>query len=317
MTETEATQAADYTQLASYRRCSERIARSWPAFVNQRSQRLRQGLFDAPVEKVAENILEDLFTSVLDWTLADVNLQVGRADIVLSELGIKRLVLEVKRPGSLTWHRPAVAAALEQARGYADAQKVGAVAVSDGTMLYAADVAHGGLRDRLFVNLDEAEPPLELWWLSVHGIYRTCPPPKLVLPEAAPAQSGGEGSLSQGDELLQPKYHLPSRCFAFVGVADQPNSWKLPYLLADGSPDLKRLPKAIAAILSNYRGTKVSIPREDVPDVLVRLGKASAGIRKMPCQAPGTAVVYQEAHEALDQLGRLPDVGCCGSDADS
>ena len=60
-----------------------------------------QGLFDSPVEKVAENILEDLFTMVLDWSLDDVNLQVGRADVVLSELGIKRLVLEVKRPGTL------------------------------------------------------------------------------------------------------------------------------------------------------------------------------------------------------------------------
>jgi len=128
------------------------------------------------VEKVAENILEDLFTRVLDWILADVNLQVGRADIVLSELGIKRLVLEVKRPGALAWHRPAVGAALEQALGYAASQKVGAVAVSDGRMLYAADVAHGGLRDRLYVNLDVSEPPLQLWWLSVHGIYRPCPP---------------------------------------------------------------------------------------------------------------------------------------------
>ncbi len=147
MTDTEATRTGDYTPLASYRRCAARITARWATFRAQRSERLRHGLFGAPVEKVAENILEDLFTSVLDWNLADVNLQVGRADIVLSELGIKRLVLEGKRPGSLAWHRPAVAAALEQALGYAASQKVGAVAVSDGAMLYAADVAHGGLRD--------------------------------------------------------------------------------------------------------------------------------------------------------------------------
>ena len=118
---------------------------AWPAFAAQRSERLHQGLFGAPVEKVAENILEDLFTKVLDWALADVDLQVGRADIVLSELGIKRLVLEVKRPGSLAWHRHAVDLALCQAMRYAASQKVGAVAVSDGQMLYAADVVHGGL----------------------------------------------------------------------------------------------------------------------------------------------------------------------------
>ena len=82
----------------------ERVTVTWPAFAARQRERLRQGLFGAPVEKVAENILEDLFTKVLDWDLADVDLQVGRADIVLSELGVKRLVLEVKRPGSLAWH---------------------------------------------------------------------------------------------------------------------------------------------------------------------------------------------------------------------
>jgi hypothetical protein len=85
----------------------------------------------------------------------------------------------------------------------------------------------------------------------------------------------------------------------------------LPYLLADGTPDLKRLPKAIQAILSNYRGVKVSIPREAVADVLVRLGKTAASLGKMPCQCNPAAEAYSEAHEALIQLGRLADVGCC------
>jgi hypothetical protein len=66
----------------------------------------REGLFDAPAEKVAENTL-GLVATVLDWSLADLNLQVGRADVVLSASGIKRLVLEVKRPGSLIWRRGA------------------------------------------------------------------------------------------------------------------------------------------------------------------------------------------------------------------
>jgi hypothetical protein len=42
--------------------------------------------------------LEDLFTTVLDWPVADVKPQVDRADIVLTSLGFKWLVLEVKRP---------------------------------------------------------------------------------------------------------------------------------------------------------------------------------------------------------------------------
>ncbi len=302
----------DHLHLSSYRRCVERIAASWPRFSAQRTERLRQGLFGPPVEKVAENICEDLFTQVLDWDLADVNLQVGRADIILSELGIKRLVLEVKRPGSLGWHRTAVEAALSQARGYAAEQKVGVVAVSDGQMLYAADVGAGGLRDRLYVALDAHEPALELWWLSVHGIYRQAPVPTMTLP-LVPEVRDGPPSLADAisDELLHHKYQLPARCFAFVGAASIQSTWKLPYVYADGGPDLKRLPKALQSILSNFRGVKVSIPREAIPDVLVRLGRAAALAQKMPCQCAPAPDAYAEAHEALDQLGRLSDVGCC------
>ncbi|MGH3968946.1 MAG: hypothetical protein ACRDTV_12765, partial [Mycobacterium sp.] len=71
------------------------------------------------MEKIAENILEDLFTTVLDWPVANVKPQVERADIVLTRLGLKWLVLEVKRPGSLLGHRTAIEAALTQARRYA------------------------------------------------------------------------------------------------------------------------------------------------------------------------------------------------------
>jgi hypothetical protein len=80
--------------------------------------------------------------------------------------------VEVKRPGSLAWSRRAVESALAQAMRYAADQKVKAVAVSDGLMLYAANIADGGLRDRVFVSLSEGEPPLALWWLSVQGIRR-------------------------------------------------------------------------------------------------------------------------------------------------
>ncbi len=311
MTEAEISDTADFSHLASYRRCVGRITGAWPAFVAQRSERLRQGLFDSPVEKIAENILEDLFTRVLDWTLADVNLQVGRADIVLSQLGIKRLVLEVKRPGTLAWHRPAVESALSQARRYAASQKVGAVAVSDGQMLYAGDIVHGGLRDRLFVSLDAHDPPLELWWVSVHGIYRPGPKPSRELPPLPTAAEREADALVSAGELLHHKYQLPGRCFAYVGAANRPGTWKLPYLLADGTPDLQRLPKAIQAILSNYRGAKVSMPREAVADVLVRLGKTAAELGKMPCQCNPAAEAYAGVHEALDQLGRLPEIGCC------
>ncbi len=300
-----------FKQLASYRHCMARMQAAWPEFARRRRERLQQGLFDAPVEKIAENIVEDLFTTVLDWSLADVNLQVGRADVVLSALGIKRLVVEVKRPDTLVWHRKAVEAALDQARRYAASQRVGAVSISDGHMLYAADVAHGGMRGRALVALDGLDAPEDLWWISVHGIYRPCPGivRGLDLPTGVEATTTTDGV--GGEALLHPKYQLPMGCFAYVGSAANVHSWKLPYLLDNGDPDTKRLPKAIQSILSNYRGVKVDIPRTAVGDVLVRLGIAAATLRKMPCQTTSAADAYVEAHHALQQLDRLNDVGCC------
>jgi hypothetical protein len=299
-----------YRQLASYRHCADRIETAWPVFAARRRQRLRQGLFGAPVEKVAENIVEDLFTSVLDWSLDDVNLQVGRADVVLSDHGYKRLVLEVKRPGSLIWHRHAIQAALEQALRYAAAQNVAAVAVSDGDMLYAADVVTGGgMRDRALVALDLDMPPLDLWWVSVHGMYRPCPGVTGDLAWTAASMAPLPADPAGG--LRDHRYHLPPRCFAYVGSAADVDTWKLPYLLESGEPDTKRLPKAIQSILSNYRGAKVTIPREAVPDALVRLAAAAATLRKLPCQCADSASAYVQAHHALEQFGRLTDVGCC------
>jgi len=59
----------------------------------------------------------------------------------------------------------------------------------------------------------------------------------------------------------------------------------------------------------NYRGVKVSgIPEPDIPDVLVRLGRAPAHAGKMPHQDGETAEVYQQLAEALEQLDRLNEV---------
>ena len=120
------------TELASYKRCVDRIRANWPAFLAKRRERLQQQeRHGAAAEKVAENILEDLFTLVLDWPLSDINNQVGYADLVLTCLGIKYLIVEVKRPGALVWNDRAVQAALEQARRYADEQKVKCVERTD------------------------------------------------------------------------------------------------------------------------------------------------------------------------------------------
>jgi len=304
--------------LASYRHCCERIRQAWPAFVAKREERLQQqSRFGSAAEKVAENILEDLFSDVLDWSIGEVNNQVGYADLLLTRLGIKYLVVEVKRPGALAWNSVAVERALDQARRYAAEQKVHAVAVSDGYLLFAADVVGGGLRDRVFVDLSSKDPQEDLWWLSVHGIYRPRTEPHEAALDLLPKPATDEPSLAREAErsLLHPKYKLPAHCFAYVGDASDPHTWSLPYCVDSGAADVRRLPKAIQAILSNYRGTKVSkIPEAAVPDVLVRLGKAAAGLGKLPFQCGETADAYEQLEAALDQLGRLIEVQNLGGD---
>ncbi|MHB8253065.1 MAG: hypothetical protein ACYDEV_05075 [Acidiferrobacter sp.] len=298
-------------ELASYQRAITRIRATWANFCAQRQVRLAQERrHGAAAERVAENILEDLFTQVLDWTLADCNNQVGYADLVLSRLGVKYLLLEAKRPGALAWNRRAVEIALDQACRYADEQQVKCIAISDGVMLYAATRESSGLKDRIFVSLDSPTPPDALWWLSVHGIYRPCEYEKNAPPDLLPAFDATESPVDiTEDRLLHPKYQIPASCFAFVGDARKPASWKLPYRLADGQPDIQRLPKAIQAILNNYRGAKVtSVPESAIPDVLVRLALEALRLGRMPHQSGHSAPVYIQLENVLRQMGRLNEV---------
>lgn len=295
--------------------CVERIGEAWPRFQEQRAQRLREReRFNHAAEPATERILEDLFTLVLDWSIGDLNHQVGRADLSLTRQGLKWLIVEMKRPGSLAWNLAARDSALAQACRYAEEQKVERVAVSDGTLLYAADIRAGGLAQRLACSLDASEPPPALWWLSLHGIYREPPPLSVVAPPAhmAPVDGGHDGvtpTLGEPVPLLHAKYKRPVTCFAYVGSAADPKTWRLPYLQADGSVDTSRLPKAIQTILSNYRGKGVKgIPEAAIPDVLVRLALAAQSIGKLPSQDASTAPAYVALEKALDQLGRLGEV---------
>lgn len=300
-------------QLATYRHFLEKCCADWLAFLDKRKERLAQWERQGRIaEKVAENILEDLLTAVLDWGIADLNYQVDYADVVITHFGIKRLLLETKRPAALAWHRRAVEEALAQARCYATEQKVDVVAVSDGIMFYAANVENGGLKDRLCVSLSQEAFPEELWWISRDGIYRPRPGPFTISPAVLPAtppEPTDAVLLPSADALLHPRYRLPAACFAYVGQADRPTSWKLPYRKADGLVDENRLPKAIQCILSNYRGARVSaIPEKAIPVVLVRLAKAALEVGKLPHQLPSTAAIYQQLAKVLDNIGRFEEL---------
>jgi hypothetical protein len=290
--------------LASYRHCIERIDAAWPAFRAMRTDRLRHG---NEAERVAEGILEDLFTQVLDWERGDLMYQVGYADIVVSRNLAKYLVVEAKRPGTLIPGRRALEAAVAQARRYAGEQKIRSIAATDGRFLYAADIEGGGLSDRLLVDLATVDPPAGLWWLSVHGIYRPCDAPAINVPMLSDEGSQHESENAENAAVVHPKYKLPAECFAYVPDASRPNTWKLPYKLMNGEIDAKRLPKAIQAILSNYRGAKVGgIPEADIKDVLLRLAAAADSAGHMPPRAVAPAPVYQQLALVLDQLGSMP-----------
>jgi hypothetical protein len=72
---------------------------------------------------------------------------------------------------------------------------------------------------------------------------------------------------------------------------------------ADGSVDKKRLPKAIQAIITNYRGARIStIPEASIPDVLVRLAVAAERLGKMPHRGDKTAKAYELLADALEQV---------------
>jgi hypothetical protein len=287
-------------ELARQRRCVEQIGASWPGFLTARQAHLRaHAVGQDPSEKVAENILCDLFTGVLDWGTEQVRLQESRVDILLTRLGVKYLIVEAKRPGSLDGPG-STGRALRQALGYAQELNVGAVAVSDGCVLEAWDVERPSLilRPRLRAHLSDTCPPAGLWWLSTRGIYRNLQP-------AAPA----DGQQAPGDDdLLHPRYELPARCFAYVGHPERTSTWKLPYLRADGSVDDRRLPKAIQAILRDYRGEQVRLPEDQVPGVLARLAAAAARQGRMPHQDPTPAAIYQALAGTLAQLGLHVDV---------
>jgi hypothetical protein len=299
--------------LAAYRHCSQRICAAWPGFLERRTARLEpHPLLGNTHEKVTENILQDLFTNVLDWPIESFNPQVDYADIVLSYLGIRYLIIEAKRPGALAWNRNAVDRALAQATRYAGEQRVSSVAISDGMMLYAADLADGGKNDRVFVRLDSAEPPHDLWWLSVHGIYhlREFPQGAIRLLPEAPVEVALDPEPANGEALLHPKYKLPARCFAYVGNHANPRTWKLPYLNEDGTIDAKRLPKAIQCILSNYRGARVrGIPEQAIPAVLSRLAGAAARAGHLSPVASNPAPVYRQLADALKQFDIKPEDG--------
>lgn len=291
--------------LVTYKKLMTKAYESWPAFLKRRNDRLVQiNRSSTGAERVVEHILNDLFTNVLDWNISDINHQMGYADFILTQLGIKHLVIEAKRPGSFTWNKQRIDNAINQARRYAEEQKIKKIGICDGKVLYIANLENGGLQDRILLSLDKPNFPEPLWWVSMHGIYRSKKNNDGIEYQLLSNRVEAENLKNDfsNNTLLHHKYKIPAHCFAYVGNANDTKTWKLPYLLESGQVDTKRLPKAIQSILSNYRGSKVSgIPENAIPDVLERLAHAAKLISKFP-NATNQSNVYSELEMALNQF---------------
>ena len=149
----------------------------------------------------------------------------------------------------------------------------------DGILFFGADIVDGGWGPRILLDLSQEETPADmLWWVSMDSIHRPCEAQAdlSLLARVGAAVFGGDVAGADQDTLLHPKYQIPSCCSAYVGNPNKASTWKLPYLLADGSTDLRRLPMAIQSLVSNHRGAKVGgIPDEAIPHVFRRLAAAA------------------------------------------
>ena len=87
------------------------------------------------------------------------------------------------------------------------------------------------------------------WSPTRHGRCRARGSPHLLALRESPPRGGLRTASSSGRLNKCPR-------FAFVGDVGSPATWKLPYLLDDGTVGLRRLPMAISAILKTYRGVR-------------------------------------------------------------
>lgn len=103
-----------YRELATYKAHALRLAEHWSAFLAQREDMLAQARrFGAVPEKATETIIGTLLTEILDWTIHDLNWQLGYADLVVTRNYCKHLLVETKRPGALRTNREAIIQAFE------------------------------------------------------------------------------------------------------------------------------------------------------------------------------------------------------------
>ena len=294
---------------AKYKRFIDDINSNWSSFVKKRNDLLiQQKRYGKISEKATLKILNVLFTEILDWDIKDINDEVDYADIVITKLGIKRIIIEAKRPYGISWNEFQIEKHIDQANRYASEQKVNIIAISDGKYLLVFNVDEGSRDPRILIDLESDEPNCDLYYISVNGVdkkkntnvnWENIKNPKLIKNIEKEIDS----------ELINKTYKLPSRCFAYVGDPNKPSTWKLPYLSLDGSVNIKRLPGAVECVVTNFRGLQIkTIPEENINEVLIKLAKASKSVGKLNPNNPKMANCYKQLYKAIDQIGALDKI---------
>ncbi|MCL4392517.1 hypothetical protein M1145_00015 [Patescibacteria group bacterium] len=294
---------------AKYIKFLERLNTNWKDFKIKRKDFLVQNeRFGKTPEKVTENILSYLFTEVLDWDLRDINYQVDYADIEITKLGIKRIVIEAKRPGGITWNILQLEKHINQALRYAYKQKISTIGVCDGNKLYILNVEGGSTTPRIFIPLDAEEPHEDLYYISKNGIDKKKTISVNFNKDKEEKTVHNQNS-ETNDELLNKQYKLPARCFAYIGDPNNPYTWKLPYLENNGTIRIKRLQSAIQSIVTNFRGGQVKdIPEKYIPGVLIKLAKAAKDVGKLDPDNPKMANCYRQLYNAIKQMDALDKI---------
>ncbi len=295
---------------AKYKKFIERLNTNWSLFIQKRKALLsQQERFGKAPEKITENIIFHLFTEVLDWDIKDINYQIDYADIEITKLGVKRILIEAKRPGGISWNMKQIEKHIAQALRYAYKQKVSIIGISDGNKLYMLNVKGGLTEPRIFISLDEDLPHEDLYYISVNGVDKE----KNINIDFKNSKKEVLGKYdstdTNSDELLNKQYKLPARCFAYVGDPNNPYTWKLPYLSLDGSVNVARLPGAIGCVVTNFRGLQVkTIPEKEIPQVIIKLAKATKSVGKLNPDNPKMANCYKQLYNAVDQMGGLDKI---------
>ena len=157
-----------------YRSFCDGLDERWSDFLSKRAEHFAQSIRrGAALEKNTEGIIDEFLMVVLRWEQAQIEYQVGKADISLVSNHITRMIIETKRPGLLS--NPKIfKKALEQAYGYAHKRRVTNVAVSDGIVFYAESTIDNVPVGRAQVSLTQRSvpDPEMLFLISPDGIYR-------------------------------------------------------------------------------------------------------------------------------------------------